>query len=67
MLCGQWAQLGFKKRVDPLGVLNPGKMRAWEEQSATVEAADPRGAFAASYRLADTSAVQTDAAATSAP
>ena len=27
-----WAQLGFKRRVDPSGVLNPGKMRAWEEQ-----------------------------------
>ena len=50
-----WAQLGFKRRVDPSGVLNPGKMRAWEEQSATIETSDPRGAFAASYRLADTS------------
>ena len=29
-----WAQLGFKRRVDPLGLLNPGKMRAWEEQAA---------------------------------
>ncbi|EOD14332.1 hypothetical protein EMIHUDRAFT_427681 [Emiliania huxleyi CCMP1516] len=52
-----WAQLGFKRRVDPHGLLNPGKMRAWEEQSATADTSDPRGAFAASYRIADTSAV----------
>ena len=45
-----WAQLGFKRRVDPTGVLNPGKMRAWEEQAATTEMNDPRGAFAAAYR-----------------
>ena len=32
-------------------------MRAWEEQSATVDTTDPRGAFAASYRLAETTAV----------
>ena len=56
-----WAQLGFKRRVDPKGVLNPGKMRAWEEQKAGVEASDPRGAFAASYRIADTSAVRATA------
>ena len=56
-----WAQLGFKRRVDPRGLLNPGKMRAWEEQKASVETSDPRGAFAASYRLADTSAVGTPA------
>ena len=27
-----WAQLGFKRKVDPNGILNPGKMRAWEEE-----------------------------------
>ena len=37
-------------------MLNPGKMRAWEEQAASTEASDPRGAFAAAYRLADASA-----------
>ena len=52
-----WAQLGFKRRADPTGVLNPGKMRAWEEGKATTEASDPRGAFAAAYRVADTSSV----------
>ena len=52
-----WAQLGFKRKVDPKGVLNPGKMRAWEEQAATVDTSDPRGAFAAAYRTADTSAI----------
>ena len=31
--------------------------RSLEEQAATTEESDPRGAFAASYRLADTSAV----------
>ena len=30
-----FAQLGFKARADPGGVLNPGKMRAWDEQRAT--------------------------------
>ena len=54
-----FAQLGFKARADPGGVLNPGKMRAWDEQRATTsDAADPRGSFAASYRLADTSSLQ---------
>ena len=57
-----WAQLGFKRKVDPTGILNPGKMRAWEEQAATVEENDPRGAFAAAYRIADTSGVQGAAA-----
>ena len=52
-----WAQLGFKRKVDPTGVLNPGKMRAWEEGKANTEASDPRGAFAAAYRVADTSSV----------
>ena len=61
-----WAQLGFKRRVDPSGVLNPGKMRAWEEQAASTEASDPRGAFAASYRLADASATGGAAAASEA-
>jgi FAD/FMN-containing dehydrogenase len=27
------AQLNFKRQVDPFGLLNPGKMRAWEEQA----------------------------------
>jgi FAD/FMN-containing dehydrogenase len=27
------AQLGFKEQVDPYGLLNPGKMRAWEERT----------------------------------
>ena len=53
-----WAQLGFKRKVDPNGILNPGKMRAWEEGAATTEASDPRGAFAAAYRLADTSSLE---------
>ena len=61
-----WAQLGFKRRVDPTGVFNPGKMRAWEEQKAGVETSDPRGAFAASYRIADTSAVRNSAGASEA-
>ena len=52
-----WAQLGFKRRADPTGILNPGKMRAWEEGKATVDTSDPRGAFAAAYRLADTTGV----------
>jgi hypothetical protein len=26
------AQLQFKEAVDPYGLLNPGKMRAWEER-----------------------------------
>jgi FAD/FMN-containing dehydrogenase len=26
------AQLRFKEKVDPLGLLNPGKMRAWNER-----------------------------------
>jgi hypothetical protein len=26
------AQLAFKRMADPLGLLNPGKMRAWEER-----------------------------------
>ena len=47
-----WAQLGFKSGSDPNGVLNPGKMRAWEEGKATTEASDPRGSFSAAYRLA---------------
>ena len=47
-----WAQLGFKSGADPNGVLNPGKMRAWEEGEATTEASDPRGSFSAAYRLA---------------
>lgn len=47
-----WAQLGFKSGADPNGVLNPGKMRAWEEGKATTEASDPRGSFSAAYRLA---------------
>ena len=44
-------------------ILNPGKMRAWEEQAATVEESDPRGSFAAAYRIADTSKVQAAAGA----
>jgi len=24
------AQLAFKRQADPLGLLNPGKMKAWE-------------------------------------
>ena len=51
-----WAQLGFKRAADPAGLLNPGKMRAWEEGKATVDTSDPRGAFAAAYRIADTTA-----------
>ena len=47
-----WSQLGFKSGSDPNGVLNPGKMRAWEEGKATTEASDPRGSFSAAYRLA---------------
>ena len=47
-----WAQLGFKAGADPGGVLNPGKMRAWEEQRATSEDTDPKGSFSAAYRLA---------------
>ena len=47
-----FAQLGFKKGADPAGVMNPGKMRAWEEGKATTEASDPRGSFSAAYRLA---------------
>jgi FAD/FMN-containing dehydrogenase len=27
-----WAQFKFKQKVDPYGLLNPGKMRAWEER-----------------------------------
>lgn len=27
------AQLAFKRKVDPYGLLNPGKMRAWSEQN----------------------------------
>jgi FAD/FMN-containing dehydrogenase len=27
-------QLKFKERVDPSGLLNPGKMRAWENKNA---------------------------------
>ncbi|MGB3496397.1 MAG: hypothetical protein WBA57_26965 [Elainellaceae cyanobacterium] len=26
------AQLEFKKKVDPYGLLNPGKMKAWDKQ-----------------------------------
>ena len=60
MKATDWAQLGFKRRVDPSGILNPGKMRAWEEgRATTAEVADPRGAFVAAYRVADTSAVGT--------
>eukprot|EP00227_Mantoniella_beaufortii_P011856 CAMPEP_0197583006 /NCGR_PEP_ID=MMETSP1326-20131121/6048_1 /TAXON_ID=1155430 /ORGANISM="Genus nov. species nov., Strain RCC2288" /LENGTH=572 /DNA_ID=CAMNT_0043147165 /DNA_START=446 /DNA_END=2164 /DNA_ORIENTATION=- len=47
-----WAQLGFKAGADPAGVLNPGKMRAWEEKQATTETSDPKGSFSAAYRLA---------------
>lgn len=28
-----WAQLNFKKKVDPYGLLNPGKMKGWNEAS----------------------------------
>ena len=35
-----WAQLGFKRRVDPLGLLNPGKMRAWEEPGRGIRIMD---------------------------
>ena len=47
-----WAALGFKAGADPAGVLNPGKMRAWEENQATTEVSDPKGSFSAAYRLA---------------
>eukprot|EP00937_MAST-01D_sp_MAST-1D-sp2_P000083 g83.t1 len=33
-----WAQLEFKRRVDPLGLLNVGKMRAFDEQREVVAA-----------------------------
>ena len=35
-----WAQLGFKRRVDPGGLLNPGKMRAWEEPGRGIRIMD---------------------------
>lgn len=53
-----WAQLGFKHGVDPMGILNPGKMRAYEEHTATeMDLAGARGAFTAARRLANTSTV----------
>ena len=48
-----YAQLGFKRRSDPKGIMNPGKMRAWEEQAVTDDSTEGNEAFSKAFRLAE--------------
>ena len=49
-----YVQLNFKLEHDPNGILNPGKMRAWEEQAPTT-AGTSTTAMSSAYARADSS------------